>query len=216
MGIPASVTAIKVFNWLATLWRGSIELKSPMLYVLSFIILFSIGGLTGIPLATLATDVFLHDTYFIVAHFHYTMQGGTVIALLGGIHFWYPKITGKMYSEKVAVFGWILLVIGFNLTFIPQFVIGLEGMPRRYFDYLPQFATGHFISTVGSWINGAAYLIIFGNLLVSTKKGEKAQPNPWRSLSMEWQTSSPPPTENFVGKIEFPDSIYSYSSKKGG
>lgn len=207
-------TAIKIFNWLATLWKGSLEITAtPMYYMLGFLFMFSIAGLTGLHLAVLSTDVYLHDTYFVVAHFHYTMQGGTVFALIAGLHYWFPKITGKWYNKKVAFWGWLLLFVGFNTTFLPQFLLGLEGMPRRYFDYLPHFQTWHLVSTIGSWMNGAGYLIVLTNLLVSAFTGKKAEDNPYNALSLEWQTTSPPPAENFEKIPQFPESIYDYGTE---
>ncbi len=207
-------TAIKVFNWISTLYKGSIQLDSPMLYACAFIFLFTIAGLTGLPLATLATDVHLHDTYFVVAHFHYTMQGGTVIGLLAGIHFWFPKIFGKMYSEKRARIGFWMLFIGFNATFMPQFVLGYMGMPRRYFDYLDQFATLHFMSSIGAFINGIAYLYIFGNLIHAVVKGRAAEKNPFGSLSLEWTVPSPPPLTNFDEIPIVTDWTYGYGTEQ--
>jgi len=207
-------TAIKIFNWISTLWRGSIDLTSaPMYYALAFIFLFSVAGLTGIHLAVLATDVFLHDTYFVVAHFHYTMQGGTVISLVAGMYYWFPKITGRKYNEKWAFISFLMVFIGFNMTFIPQFILGMEGMPRRYFDYLPQFQTWHSISTIGALTNGLGYATTFGQLLYSAFKGEKAEANPWNALSLEWQTPSPPPETNFDEVPHFPESIYDYGTE---
>jgi cytochrome c oxidase subunit 1 len=206
-------TAIKVFNWISTLWKGSIDYKAaPMQYTLAFIFLFSIAGLTGVHLAVLSTDVFLHDTYFVVAHFHYTMQGGTVIALVAGLLFWFPKITGRMYNNTWATIGFFLIFIGFNVTFIPQFFMGLEGMPRRYYDYPEGFATLHMISTFGSWANGLGYLITFVHLLWAAAKGPKAVDNPWKSLSLEWKTATPPIPTNFETIPQFPDSIYAYGT----
>ncbi len=210
-------TAIKVFNWISTLWKGSISFKAPMLYALGFVFMFSIAGLTGVHLAVLATDVFLHDTYFVVAHFHYTMQGGTVIALFAGLHYWFPLLTGRMYNEKKAFWGWLFLFIGFNLTFFPQFFLGLEGMPRRYYDYLPQFQTWHTISTIGSWFNGFSYLFILGHLMYSAFRGRKAEDNEFESLGMEWRTSTPPPPTNFHTIPQFPaNGVYDYATDKSG
>lgn len=193
-------SGIKVFNWLATLWGGSISLRAPMLFALSFLFLFAIGGLTGIFLGMLATDIHLHDTYFVVAHFHYVMMGGTVFAFLAGLHHWWPKISGRMYSESWARLSCALLFIGFNVTFFSQFVLGSRGMPRRYYSYLDQFQTLHVISTVGSWIIGAGFLVMLFYLLRSLKVGERAPQNPWGGQSLEWSTQSPPITENFVGQ----------------
>lgn len=207
-------TAIKIFNWLATLWKGSLEITAaPMYYTLGFLFMFTIAGLTGIHLAVLSTDVYLHDTYFVVAHFHYTMQGGTVFSLVAGLHYWFPKITGRWYNRKIAFWGWLILFVGFNATFLPQFILGLEGMPRRYFDYLPHFQTWHLFSTIGSWFNGLGYIIVFTNLLVGAFKGEKAEDNPYNALSLEWQTSSPPPETNFTETPRFPESIYDYGTE---
>ena len=211
--LVAIPTAIKLFNWISTLWKGSIEFSTPMLHALGFLFMFSIAGLTGLYLATLGTDVFLHDTYFVVAHFHYTMQGGTVVALVAGLHYWFPKITGRMYKESWGKAGWFFLFIGFNLTFFPQFFLGMEGMPRRYYDYLPRFHTWHMISTIGSWFNGTSYIFIFGHLIWAAFRGEKAPANPYNALSLEWQTPSPPPTTNFAELPVFPESIYDYGTE---
>ncbi len=195
IAIPSGV---KVFNWVATLYKGSISLQSPMLWALSFIFLFTIGGLTGLFLGILAVDVHLHDTYFVVAHFHYVMVGGTVMGFVGGLHYWWPKITGKLYEEKPAVAGWAFVFIGFNITFMSQFVLGSRGMPRRYYDYLPEFQGLHQISTVGSWILGVGFLILLVNFARSLFGGKKSPRNPWGSAALEWQTATPPPLYNFV------------------
>ena len=190
-------SAIKVFNWLATMYKGAIELKTPMLYALSFIILFTIGGLTGMFLGTLALDIHLHDTYFVVAHLHYVMFGGTVIAFLGGLHYWWPKMTGRMYSEGAGRVACLLVFVGFNMTFFIQFVMGSQGLPRRYYDYPERFALGHQISTIGSFIMAAGFFVMLGYLLHSLFRGRPAPPNPWGGNSLEWATPSPPPRENF-------------------
>jgi len=206
-------TAIKILNWTATLYKGSIRLETPMLYVLSFILLFTIGGLTGLFLASLSADVHLHDTYFVVAHFHYVMVGGTVMGLLGGIHYWWPKMFGRMYPEFWGKVSAVMIFVGFNVTFLPQFVLGQEGMPRRYHDYLPQFATLNFVSTVGSWIIGGGMLIMFVYLIWSLFKGEKAPANPWGGKTLEWQTSSPPIMHNFHHQPTVDAGPYEYGEK---
>ena len=193
-------TAIKVFSWVATMYKGSIRFTTPMLYTLVFLFLFSIGGLTGLFLGTLAVDVHLHDTYFVVAHFHYVMMGGTFIAFLGGIFHWWPKFTGKMYSEKGGAVSALLVFIGFNVTFFSQFVMGSRGMPRRYYDYVPEFQIWHQISTVGSYILAAGLFTALGTMIHSLMKGEKAPKNPWGGATIEWETESPPIEHNFVGQ----------------
>jgi cytochrome c oxidase subunit 1 len=195
--LVAIPTAIKVFNWVATLYKGSIEVEPPMLYALSFIFLFAIGGLTGLFQGALATDVHLHSTYFIVGHFHYTMFGGTGFAFFAALHYWFPKMFGRMYNKTRAVWAWVLLFIGFNILYFPMFIIGYQGMPRRYYDYLPQFQAGHFISTVGSWILFAGLVLMFANLVQGLLSGPRAEKNPWGGATLEWETASPPPPENF-------------------
>lgn len=195
--LVAIPSGIKVFNWLATMYRGSISLKSPMLYALSFLFLFTIGGLTGIFLAALATDVHLHDTYFVVAHFHYVMMGGTVMGFLGGLHYWWPKMFGRMYSEKWARIACAIVFIGFNMTFLTQFALGAKGMPRRYYNYLDQFQPLHAFSSVGSWVLGLGFIIMACYLIASLYRGEKAPADPWGGKTLEWQTASPPPLHNF-------------------
>lgn len=213
--LVAIPTAIKVFNWTATLYKGSIDLKSPMLYALSFIFLFTIGGLTGLYLGTLAIDVDLHDTYFVVAHMHYVMIGGTVMGFLAALHFWYPKMSGKMFNEKIAKIAWAFVFIGFNVTFFPQFILGTLGMPRRYADYPPRFQPLHALSTVGSWILGIGMLLMAINLLRGLFNGERARApeNPYNSLSLEWQVSSPPPHGNFPEVPQVNDWTYGYGKK---
>ena len=194
VGIPS---AIKVFNWITTMYKGSISLAAPMLYALMFLILFGIGGLTGIFLGAMSVDIHLHDTYFVVAHFHYVMMGSTVIAFLGGLHYWWPKMFGRMYNESAARVSAILIFIGFNTTFLPQFLLGSRGMPRRYYNYLPEFTFLHQVSTVGSWILGLGFLIMAGYLFASLRKKMDAPPNPWNARTLEWQIASPPITHNF-------------------
>lgn len=194
VGIPSG---IKVFNWIATLYKGSIDFKAPFIYFLSFLFLFVIGGLTGVVLGTLSLDINLHDTYYVVAHFHYVMVGGTVVAFLGGLHYWWPKMFGKMYSEFWSRIAAFLVFVGFNVTFFTQFLMGAKGMPRRYYTYLEEFQIYHQISTIGSWILGLGLLIVLFYLVDSLINGEKAPSNPWGALTLEWQTVSPPPLENF-------------------
>ncbi len=190
-------SAVKVFNWLATLYKGSISLNTPMLYALSFLVLFTIGGLTGLHLATLSTDVHLHDTYFVVAHFHYVMMGSALIAMIGGLHHWWPKMTGRMYNEKLGMIACTIVFIGFNLTFFTQFMLGSHGMPRRYYDYQPEFQVYHVISTIGSYIMAVGFLMTAAYLVQSLISGAKAPANPWGGRSLEWQCASPPPHDNF-------------------
>ena len=190
-------TAVKIFNWTATMYRGSIDLKAPMMYALGFIGLFLIGGLTGTFLSTLATNVHLHDTYFVVSHFHYVMVGGMVMAYLSGLHFWWPKMTGRMYNEAWGMTGAILIFLGFNLTFFPQFILGYLGMPRRYHVYPEEFQILHVASTGGATVLGLGYAVLFICLVWSLFKGEKAGPNPWTAKGLEWEIASPPDPHNF-------------------
>ncbi len=194
VGVP---TAIKAFNWVATMYKGSILLASPMLYAIGFLFIFTIGGLTGIYLATIAIDMHLHDTYFVVAHFHYVMVGGTIMALMGGILYWYPKMFGYMYNEFLAKMSWVFIFIGFNVTFFPQFILGQLGMPRRYHDYIPEYANLNMISTFGSWMIGIGLLLVLYVIFEGLKKKRVAGDNPWGAKTLEWTTSSPPPHENF-------------------
>ncbi len=191
-------SAVKVFNWLATMYKGSIALTTPMCYALSFLFLFGIGGLTGLFLATLSTDIHLHDTYFVVAHFHFVMVGGTLTALLGGTFHWWPKMFGRMYNDFWGRVSCFLVFSGFNLTFFPQFVMGARGMPRRYASYDPEFQIFHQISTVGAFVLGIGVVIAIITLIWAAKRGPKVAGNPFNGASLEWQSSSPPDFHNFV------------------
>ena len=190
-------SAVKVYNWTATIYKGSIRLKSPMLYAMGYIGLFVVGGLTGLFLATLSIDEHVHGTYFVVAHFHYIMVGGTMLAFLGGLHFWWPKFTGRMYPEAWGVISAFLIFLGFNVTFFPQFLLGYLGMPRRYHDYPPEFQLLNIMSSAGATILAAGYLFPMVYLIWSLWFGRKAPDNPWDAKGLEWTTTSPPPAHNF-------------------
>jgi len=207
IAIPSGV---KVFNWTATMYRGSISLDTPMLYAISFLLLFTIGGLTGIYLGALSTDIHLTDTYFVVAHFHYVMMGGTVIAFLGGLHYWWPKMFGRMYNEKIARIGCILVFIGFNMTFFTQFILGTRGMPRRYYNYLDQFQQLHVFSTFGSWVLGTGLILAAVSMLSSLRKPYDAPRNPWGGSTLEWETQSPPIEHNFDQDMVLKHAPYDY------
>jgi cytochrome c oxidase subunit 1 len=211
--LVAIPSGVKLFNWLATMYKGNISLETPMLYGISFILLFAIGGLTGIFLGALSTDVHLTDTYFVVAHFHYVMMGGTVIAFIGGVHYWWPKMTGRMYSEKWGRIACSLVFIGFNMTFLTQFFLGSKGMPRRYYNYLDQYQPLHAFSTFGSWVLGMGLFITAAYLLASLRKPMDAPDNPWGGTTMEWLTSSPPIEHNFEDQPVLEHEPYDYRPK---
>src|SRR5512141_415020 len=190
-------SAIKVFNWTATMYKGSVTLNTPMLYAMGFIGLFTMGGMTGLFLACLGIDVHVTDTYFVVAHFHYIMVGGAVMGYLGGMHFWWPKISGRMYPESWGKLAALIIFIGFNLTFFPQFILGYLGMPRRYWQYKPEFQVLNILSTAGATILGVGYVLPLIYFMWSMRYGKLANDNPWSAAGLEWMTSSPPPTFNF-------------------
>jgi cytochrome c oxidase subunit 1 len=218
-------SAIKVFNWIGTMYQGTISLNTPMVYALSFIFLFTIGGLTGLFLGALSTDMHLHATYFVIAHFHYVMMGGTLIAFLGGVFHWWPKMTGKMFNDFAGIVSATIIFVGFNLTFLPQFVLGTRGMPRRYASYKEEFQLLHQLSTIGAIMLGVGLLVALLTLLHSLFYGSKAPRNPWGGATLEWECSSPPPHDNFsaaptVGdpydfsKFEFDPKTGNYFKKK--
>ena len=207
-------SAIKVFNWTATLYKGSVSYQAPMLYAMGFIGLFTMGGLTGLFLASLATDIHLHDTYFVIAHFHYIMVGGALMGYLGGLHFWWPKMTGRLYPDGWARFAALVIFIGFNLTFIPQFILGYLGMPRRYAVYPEEFQVLNVMSSAGASILGVGYLIPLVYFIWSMRYGPAAGPNPWGAKGLEWQTSSPPPTENFEQAPTVTEEAYAYGAQE--
>jgi cytochrome c oxidase subunit 1 len=213
-------SAIKVFNWLGTMYQGTVSLNTPMLYALAFIFLFTIGGLTGLPLGALSTDMHLHDTYFVVAHFHYVMMGGTLVAFLGGLFHWWPKMTGRMFNDGIGMISAAIVFVGFNLTFLPQFVLGTRGMPRRYATYVEEFQNLHRLSTIGSLILGFGLVVAGLVLLHSLFYGKRAPKNPWGGATLEWECSSPPPHDNFASAPTVDDPYnfagIDYDPKTGG
>jgi cytochrome c oxidase subunit 1 len=208
--VVAVPSAVKVFNWTATLRLGRIRFDTPMLYALGFIGLFLMGGLTGLFLAAMVPDVHLHDTYFVISHFHYIMVGGMVSAYLGGIHYWWPKISGRMYPEAWGRVAAIILFVGFNLTFFPQYLLGFLGMPRRYYVYPPEYQVLNVMSSLGASILAVGYLLPLTYLTWSFFYGKRASDNPWGATGLEWQVPSPPPTENFITVPLVTEAPYQY------
>jgi cytochrome c oxidase subunit 1 len=212
--LVAIPSAVKVFNWTATLYKGSISYATPMLYAFGFLGLFTIGGLTGLFLAAIAVDVHVHDTYFVVAHFHYIMVGGVIMGYLGGLHYWWPKMTGKTYPEGWAKLSALVIFIGFNLTFFPQFILGYLGMPRRYHAYPEEFQVLNVLSTAGASILGAGYLMPMIYFVWSLRYGKASGPNPWKAKGLEWEASSPPATDNFERTPVVEEEAYAYAAAK--
>jgi cytochrome c oxidase subunit 1 len=212
--LVAIPSAIKVFNWTATIYKGSVLLDSPMLYAFGFLGLFTIGGLTGLFLATMGIDIHVHDTYFVVAHFHYIMVGGAIMGYLGGLHYWWPKISGRMYPEGWAKFAALMVFVGFNLTFFPQFIAGYLGMPRRYHMYPPEFQVWNVASTLGASILAVGYVLPLVYLTYSMFAGKKAANDPWGARGLEWEIPSPPPTENFAVSPIVTEGTHHYAPSK--
>jgi cytochrome c oxidase subunit 1 len=195
--VVAIPSAVKVFNWVSTLYKGSIHMEPPLVFALGFIFLFTMGGITGLVLGAAGTDMHTHDTYFVVGHFHYVIFGGTGMGLFAAMHYWLPKVHGRMYNKRVATWAALILIVGMNGLYFPMYVMGLAGMPRRYYDYLPQYTAMHEASTVGSWVVAAGLALMFANLWRGLRSGPRVGPNPWGAATLEWTLPSPPPAHNF-------------------
>jgi cytochrome c oxidase subunit I len=207
VGIP---TGIKIFNWTFTMYKASVSWETPMLFAMGFLGIFTIGGLTGLFLAAMGLDIHMHDTYFVVAHFHYVMVGGVVLAFMGGLHYWWPKMTGRMYNEFCGKMSALLIFVGFNLTFFPQFVLGYLGMPRRYYSYAEEFQVLNVLSSAGASVLAVGYILPGIYLVYSLFKGPIAGSNPWGAKGLEWETTSPPPVENFKRIPIVTEDAYAY------
>ena len=214
--LVAIPSAIKVYNWVGTYYKSSTVADTPYYFVLAFIYMFSVGGLTGLILGTLSVNVHLHDTYFVVAHFHYIKFGAAAFGFFAALHFWFPKIFGRMYNRRFANYSLLTLFIGFNMLFFPMFVLGFEGMPRRYYDYLPQYANMQILSIVGSWVLVLGLSLMIGNLVRALFRGEPAPANPWGAATLEWQVPSPPPRENFAEIPKVEHGPYHFKRPGGG
>jgi cytochrome c oxidase subunit 1 len=203
-------TGIKIFSWLATIWEGKLHLRTPMLFALGFLSMFVIGGLSGVMLGAVPVDIHVSQTYFIVAHIHYVLFGGSVFTIFAGIYYWFPKMTGRMYDERLGKLHFWLTFVGFNLTFFPMHILGTDGMPRRVADYLPKYADLNMFISLASFGLGASVIVFLYNMITSWRHGEIAPPNPWRALTLEWQVSSPPPVFNFTEIPQVVGSPYEY------
>lgn len=212
--LVAIPSAVKVFNWTATLYKGSIDLKAPLLFVLAFIFVFSIGGLSGLVVGALATDIHLTDTYFVVAHFHFVVFGGTGFIFFAALHYWFPKMFGRLYNDNVAKVAISLITLGFLMLYFTFFILGYEGMPRRYYDYLPQYHWQHVFATVGSWVMISGFIVMFFNLFKALKSGKRAGMNPWGGMTLEWTVPSPPPQENFEDVPVITHGPYDYHAQE--
>jgi cytochrome c oxidase subunit 1 len=208
--VVSVMSAIKIFNWTLTMYKGKISFDAPMIYGVSFIGLFLVGGLTGLMLAMTGLDMDLHGTYFVIAHFHYIMVGGSVMAYFAALHFWWPKVTGRMYSDLWARIAAVLIFLGFNFTFFPQYLLGVRGMPRRYHAYPPEFQVLNLMSSMGAVVLALGYLLPLVYLAWSLHAGRKAGANPFDARGLEWQADSPPPTHNFDTPPRLPQQVYDY------
>jgi cytochrome c oxidase subunit 1 len=211
----AIFSAIKVFTWVATLYRGSISVRTPLVYFFEFLFLFGFGGMTGVALASTSLDIHWHDTYFVVAHFHFVMVGAVMSAYLAALHYWWPKMFGRLYPERLAMLAAFLVFAGFVLTFVPQFLLGNAGMPRRYASYPAEYQVLNVMSTVGSWALASGVVLTIAYLLWSVRRGPRSGDNPWDSLGFEWRTLSPPPEHNFLEAPVFTHGSHEYWREGG-